>query len=57
MLNTTLNAMITNNPASIKAIKAGVIIVIVIAGSPVIKEKLSWLAGRLRGVQGRGELR
>lgn len=57
MLNTTLNAMITNNPASIKAIKAGVIIVIVIAGSPVIKERLSWLAGRLRGAQGRGELR
>ena len=39
-LNKTLNAVITHNPASIKAVKAVVIIIIVIAGSPVIKEKL-----------------
>ena len=42
-LNKTLNAVITHNPASIKAVKAAVIIIIVIAGSPVIKEKLTAL--------------
>ncbi len=47
-LNTTLNAMITHNPASIKAIKAVVIIIIVIAGSPVVKEKLTALFRRLK---------
>ena len=46
-LNTTLNAMITNNPASIKAVKACVIIIIVIAGSPVIKEKLAALMSKI----------
>ncbi len=47
-LNKTLNAVITHNPASIKAVKAVVIIVIVIAGSPVIKEKLIALFRWLR---------
>ena len=39
-LTTTLNAVIKDKPESIKAYKAAVIIIIVVAGSPVIK---NWL--------------
>ena len=48
VLNTTLNALIKNNPASIKAIKAIVIILIVIAGSTVIRDALTKLANLIR---------
>ncbi len=47
MLTTTLLAM-NVNPVNIKAYKAVVIIIIVIAGSPVIREKLDRLVNRLR---------
>ena len=47
MLTTTLNAMKVD-PVNIKAYKAIVIIIIVVAGSPVVKEKLTSLWKRLR---------
>ena len=47
MLTTTLLAMRVD-PVNIKAYKAIVIIIIVIAGSPVIKEKLTSLIHRMR---------
>ena len=47
MLTTTLLAMRVD-PVNIKAYKAVVIIIIVMAGSPVVKSKLSELVGRLR---------
>ncbi len=48
VLNTTLNALIKNNPASVKAIKAVVIILIVIAGSTVVRSALSRLWNMIR---------
>ena len=47
MLTNTLNDM-SVKPESIKAYKAVVIIIIVIAGSPVVKEKLTALWNRVR---------
>ncbi len=47
MLTTTLLAMRVD-PVNIKAYKAVVIIIIVMAGSPVIKEKLTSLINRMR---------
>ena len=47
MLTTTLLAMRVD-PVNIKAYKAIVIIIIVIAGSPVVKQKLTALVNRLR---------
>ena len=47
MLTTTLLAMRVD-PVNIKAYKAVVIIVIVMAGSPVVKSKLTALWNRLR---------
>ena len=48
VLNTTLNALIKNNPASVKAIKAFVIILIVIAGSTVVRDALNKLWNLMR---------
>ena len=48
VLNTTLNSMITQNPESVKAIKAMVIILIVAAGSPVIREWIITTLNRFR---------
>jgi len=57
MLNTTLNAMIKDSPESIRAIKAVVIIVIVVAGSPVIKQLLhrlgAWISQLFRQITSR----
>lgn len=54
MLTTTLNAMKVD-PVNIKAYKAIVIIIIVVAGSPVVKEKLASLWKKLRsGSSGTG---
>ena len=47
MLTTTLYAMKVS-PVNVKAYKAIVIIIIVVAGSPVVKEKLTQLWKRLR---------
>ena len=47
MLTTTLLAMRVD-PVNIKAYKAIVIIVIVMAGSPVVKQKLTALGHRIR---------
>ena len=47
MLTTTLYAMKVA-PVNVKAYKAIVIIIIVVAGSPVVKSKLTALAGRMR---------
>ena len=47
MLTNTLNDM-SVRPESIKAYKAIVIIIIVIAGSPAIKEKISALWKRMK---------
>ena len=47
MLTTTLNAMKVD-PVNVKAYKAIVIIIIVVAGSPVVKEKLTSLWKKLR---------
>ena len=47
MLTTTLYAM-SVSPENVKAYKAIVIIIIVIAGSPVIKSKISLLINRIR---------
>ena len=47
MLTTTLNAMKVE-PVNVKAYKAIVIIIIVVAGSPVVKEKLTSLWKKLR---------
>ena len=47
MLTTTLYAM-NVNPVNVKAYKAIVIIVIVVAGSPVVKSKLTSLWNRIR---------
>jgi simple sugar transport system permease protein len=52
MLTNTLNAM-NVQADSIKAYKAIVIIIIVIAGSPVIKDKLSALWKRITGGSGK----
>lgn len=48
MLTTTLYAMKVS-PVNVKAYKAIVIIIIVIAGSPVVKQKLTQLWKKLRG--------
>ena len=50
MLTTTLNAM-NVNPVNIKAYKAVVIIIIVVAGSPVVKAKLTALWNRVRAAR------
>ena len=55
MLTTTLYAMKVS-PVNVKAYKAIVIIVIVIAGSPVVKEKLTALWKRLRSLAARKEV-
>lgn len=52
MLSTTLQSMKVA-PANIKAYKAVVIIIIVVAGSPVLKAKLSDLRSRRRAKAGR----
>ncbi len=48
VLNTTLTALIKSNPQMVKAVKAGAIILIVIAGSPVIREWLTMQWNRIR---------
>ena len=48
MLTTTLNAMITDHPEYIKASKALVIIIIVVAGSPVVKRAFEMLVNYIR---------
>ena len=48
ILNTTLTSMIKSNPEMVKALKAGAIILIVIAGSPVIREWLTVQGSRIR---------
>ena len=53
MLTTTLLAM-SVDPVNIKAYKAVVIIIIVMAGSPVVKARLSGLFARLRTATGKG---
>ena len=47
MLTTTLYAM-NVSPVNVKAYKAIVIIIIVVAGSPVIKNRITALANRIR---------
>ena len=54
MLTTTLYAM-NVNPVNIKAYKAVVIIIIVVAGSPVIKKGLTSLWKRLRPAKAKAE--
>ena len=50
MLTTTLYAM-SVSPENVKAYKAIVIIIIVVAGSPVIKSRITALANRIRSVR------
>lgn len=59
-LNTTLNAMIKDSPESIRAIKAAVIILIVVAGSPVVRRLLltfrNWIVRQCKAVFGKKEV-